>query len=169
MTTKSKTEKGAKGKTPPTIPEAIKQASGELYDREMLAAGDEAARFIAAAKGEGTAEEIVSAWADFSALVARTMRCGRLWTPERVTLLSLALLAADAEARELERVVAAFDAAGESKRLAKFITSPVANVAPLPVVDRLAVALEVTKAEARMAAGYLDETAQPSAEGGAGD
>jgi hypothetical protein len=159
MTTKKGSTK--KGKAAPAIPGAIKQASGDLYERELGRREATAARFIAAVKGEGTAEEIASAWADFSALVSRTVSVGQLWTPERVFILAHLLLPVDAELKEDARVLEAFDAAGNSKRLAKLITSPRNGQAPLGMVDRLAAALEVTKGEARMAGGYLDETAQP--------
>lgn len=90
---------------------------------------------------------------------SRTVAAGLLWTPERVAALSMVLLPAHVEMKELERVERAYDAAGDSKRL---VTSPVVNVPTLPTVDRLAAALQTTLGEARRAAGYLDETAQPS-------
>jgi hypothetical protein len=166
MTTKKKSQAGTKRKA---VPAAIKRASGALYERELKQVGDVAARYVSAAKGEGSAEEISSAWAEFSAMVVRVVRGGLLWTPERVLALSVVLLPVDAEMTEQERVSKAYDAARDSKRLAKLITSPVINVPPLPLVDRLAGALEVTKGEARRAAGYLDETTQPPEEGGANE
>lgn len=159
MTTKKKAQGSSKGKP---IPEAIKRASGRLYEREMKEAEAAALRYVAAAKGEGSAEDIASAWADFSAMVACTVAAGLLWTPERVAALSMVLLPAHVEMKELERVERAYDAAGDSKRLTKLITSPVVNVPTLKTLDKLAVALQSTLGEARRAAGYLDETAQPS-------
>lgn len=169
MTSKKKPQKkaGSKGKAG-RVPAAVRDASGELYAQAVAQIEGEAKRFAAAARGEGTPEEVFQAWRDFSALVARTLRSARLWTPARVAVLALILLEADAETAELVRVKAAYDAAGGSKRLGKLITSPLKGDAPLDLVDRLAVALKTTKAEARVAGGYLDETAQPSqTEGGA--
>jgi hypothetical protein len=168
MHKQSKPKKVAK-KAARDVPAAVRRATGKVFERDLKAVGDKTLKYTLAAKGEGSEEDITTAWSEFSAMVARAVSKGRLWTPERVAALSLVLLSVDAEIRELERVSKAFDVAGDSKRLAKLITSPVVNVPPLPLIDRLAVALQTTKGEARRAAGYLDETAQPPEEGGANE
>ena len=135
----------------------IAAADGSLYQQALDHMPVQQERFMRAVRQEDTPEENEAAWRDFIALCARAFRSGRLWVPELVFYLTPLVMAAAAEQDELDRVKAAFDAAGDDDVNARHIRSPLAGVPSFSVCDVLADALEVKRDECRWRAGYLAE------------
>src|SRR5262249_45213723 len=106
-------------------------------------------------------EENEQAWREYSGLIARALKAGRLWQPLQVGMMAKCILAIVAEMDEIERVTAAFNEAGEDEEKAAKIESPFKEDPPLKVVDALADTIERSRDEARRIAGYLSQDAQP--------
>lgn len=161
MTTKRTPQKGRKRAPQPKQEKAINAASGKLYAEAVKGIPAERERFVRATKGESSAEDTLEAWLDFGTLCARVFRSGRLWEPETVAALAGPLLYAAADLDEVERIVAAYDAAGDYKQLVARITSPFASTPTLEHVVKLTRALDADEEMGRRLAGYLPAKHQP--------